>query len=369
MKRLSLVLALALAPALHGCATVTPRGDAVAVRSSAIPFEQAEVTRGAGDHAIRWSASGASSVTIYAGASPDTIDRTRAVATGGAAGSATVTGLAPDRRWFFALVPDRGAPLVIADRGLHLATVPNLRDLGGYRTVDGRWVRMGLIYRSDQLDRLDDRDFAALSALGLGAIADLRTATERKREPDRVPAGVEHLVLDVAADSEGSLGGDMRQAMAMIQGGRGVEMLTAANRDFVALSSARSAYRILLTRMASAGGRGLLYHCTAGKDRTGWASAVLLSLLGVPRETVMADYLASNAYLAGKNRATLAALAKSSTPLDPAKLEPVLTVRAAFIEAAFAEVDKRYGSMEAYIRDGLGIDDAMVAALKDALLV
>ena len=120
------------------------------------------------------------------------------------------------------------------------------------------------------------------------------------------------IFLEIAR--EGSLGGDMRQAMAMIQGGRGVEMLTAANRDFVALPSARRAYHALVTRAASGmarqSGRALLYHCTAGKDRTGWASAVLLSLLGVPRETVMADYLASNAYLAGKNRATLAALAR-----------------------------------------------------------
>jgi protein-tyrosine phosphatase len=370
MQRINLVFALALTPLVQGCATTQTYSVTAPIQGQFIPFEAASVSRreGTDDHVMSWSAPGARKVTIFAGSSPDKIDRTRPVAAGGGKGSTSVSGLARDRRWFFELVPDRGAPLIIADRSVNLATAPNLRDVGGYRTVDGRWVAMGLVYRSDQLDRLTDRDFAKLSSLGLRTVADLRTESERRAGPDRVPTGAEHLILDVAADSKDSLGGDMRAGLAAIQSGRGAEMLTAANREFVSLDSARHAYQQLLRRIAATDGGATLYHCTAGKDRTGWATAVLLTLLGVPRETVMADYLASNAYLADKNQATLVALANSARPISPAHLEPVLTVRAAYIDAAFAEVERRHRTMEAYVRDGLGIDDATVARLREAML-
>ena len=223
---------------------------------------------------------------------------------------------------------------------------------------------MGLIYRSDQLDRLSDADLAAMGALGLSAVADLRTATERARGADRLPRGAAPLVLDVVADSEGSLGGDMRKADAAIAAGKGVEMLIEANREFVSLPSARSAYAALLRRLEQAPPGATLYHCTAGKDRTGWATAVILTLLGVPRETVMADYLLSNAYLRAKNEATQAALAKAGTPIPPAYLEQVLTVRPDYLQSAFDEVERRHGSFDAYLRDGLGLTEADIATLR-----
>ncbi len=370
MKSTLLVLFLALAPVLQGCVPATaPARPGVAAETAVIPFQDATVTYDAtsGDYRIEWQAPGVRRVKVFAGANPDSIDRSRATASGETGVVITVGGLDPGRHWFFALVPDRGAELVVTERGLRLATVPNLRDVGGYRTADGRWVRMGVVYRSDQLDRLDDRDLARLAALDLGTVADLRTQTERDREPDRMPPGADHVVLDVAADAAGSIGGDMRRTMSMIAAGRGVEMLTNANRDFVVQPSARSAYTGLLERIATQD-RPLLYHCTAGKDRTGWASAVLLSLLGVPRETVMQDYLASNDYLADKNRAILAAVGKSGARMDPGYLEAVLTVRASFIDAAFTEVERRHGSMEAYARDALGLDAEMLQRLRERML-
>lgn len=260
------------------------------------------------------------------------------------------------------------APAVAPEQSLHLATAPNFRDVGGYRTADGRRVRTGLIYRSDQLDRLSDADLATIGGLGLGLVVDLRTASERQREPDRIPAGAQPLVLDVVADSSGSLGGDMRKAMGEIAAGRGVDMLIAANRDFVSLPSARAAYSALLHRLADPAERPLVYHCTAGKDRTGWASAIILTLLGVPRETVMADYLRSNDNLRAKNAAMLAGLKSSGMAIDPAYLEAVLTVRPEFLQSAFDEVDRKYGSFEGYARDGLGLTPADIAALRTKFL-
>jgi len=108
----------------------------------------------------------------------------------------------------------------------------------------------------------------------------------------------------------------------------------------------------------------IVYHCTAGKDRTGWATAVILTILGVPRDQVFADYLLSNSYLAAKNAATISSVKASGAPIDPAFLEPVLTVRRDYLQSAFDEVDRNYGSFDAYVRDGLGISDMQVAALR-----
>ena len=104
------------------------------------------------------------------------------------------------------------------------------------------------------------------------------------------------------------------------------------------------------------------------KDRTGWATAVILTLLGVPRETVMEDYLFSNAYLHAKNEVILGQLARSSSPIKPEYLEAALTVRREYLESAFAEVERKYGSFDAYVRDGLGLSQADITALRGRYL-
>jgi len=143
-----------------------------------------------------------------------------------------------------------------------------------------------------------------------------------------------------------------------------VAMMSTVNRQFVSLPSAKDAYGRLFDRLQAPAASPLVYHCTAGKDRTGWATAVLLTLLGVPRETVMADYLLSNDYLVQKNQATLSAM----SPELAAKFGPALTVRAAYLQAAFDEVEQRYGSFDRYLKDGLGLDAAAVARLRERFL-
>ena len=370
LRTTALTLALACLP-LAACATAPSAPPAAEARqATTIPFTAATVERladGSG-YQVSWQAPGAGNVRVYAGTAAEGTITGQAVAQGAATGGATVTGLPSSPRQYFTLVPDHGAPLVVADRGLHIATVPNLRDIGGYRTTDGRWVRMGMIYRADQFDRLTDADLATLDTLDPAVVIDLRTQSERTREPDRLPSRARGLVLDVAADSNGSLGGDMRQAMAAIASGKGADMLTSANRDFVSLPSARTAYTTMMHNLAKGEDGAVIYHCTAGKDRTGWATAVILTLLGVPRETVMADYMLSNTYLRAKNEKAMEMFKASGAPFDVSFLEPVMTVRPAFLQAAFDEVEQRYGSFDAYARDALGMTPQDIAALRDRYL-
>jgi protein-tyrosine phosphatase len=360
----ALSMAVALGAVTAPAVQAQPRATIASTRSlSRVPFTRAEVASSDGHgFVVTWAAgSGAGPVEVFARSSPEPAGGAdwRLVGRGRASGELAVSDLPRAARWYFELRPRRGEPLVIADRSLHLATAPNFRDIGGYRTTDGRWVRMGLVYRSDQLDHLSSDDLTMIGQLASSLVVDLRTEKERRAGPDRLPPGARGLVADVMADSPPDTAAILRSSAP----DSGVEFLTEASRQFVSLPSAKAAYANLLSQILSAEDP-VVYHCTAGKDRTGWGTAVLLTALGVPRQTVMADYLASNGYLLAKNKALFA----SMPPATAAKMEPIMTVRAAYLQAAFDEVDHRYGSFDRYLRDGLGVDDRELEKLRARFL-
>jgi protein-tyrosine phosphatase len=353
-------------PGLAAAAPGAAQAASGASRPSAavIPFTEASVERDADKRlVVRWAApASAGAVTVLARSTPEATGHDgpgRVVRRGGPTASITVADLPPAPRWYFELRPRRGGSLTIAERSLHLASAPNFRDVGGYRTRDGRWVRMGVAYRSDQLDRLTDQDLAVIAELAPTMVVDLRTDAERRGGADRVPPGARPLVEDVLADAPP--GGPAMGALTTPDAA--AQFLVAANRQFVDLPSARKAYAGLFGELEDANGE-VIYHCSAGKDRTGWASAVLLTLLGVPRETVVADYLASNGYLTDKN----AALFQKLPPQRAAIMEPLMTVRRAYIDAAFDEAERQYGSIDRYADQALGLDAAAVARLKARFL-
>jgi protein-tyrosine phosphatase len=348
-----------------GVPLMAPTWSGASVPAGQIPFRTAQVDSADGQtFDLAWSApSAAGLVTIFARTTPDADPVQgpgRLVGRGGAIGDLKVDDLPASVRWYFELRPDHGQALVIADRSLHLRSAPNFRDVGGYRTLDGRWVRMGVAYRSDQLDRLSDADLAKIATLQPVLVADLRTDAERRIGSDRLPPNAQPLVADVMA-------GTPPGAAAVMQAKDpqdAAAFLTNANRQFVSGASARDAYRLLMSRLADSDGVDV-YHCTAGKDRTGWASAVLLKILGVPQQTIIEDYLASNRYLVDKNKAMF-----SSMPPDRAAvLAPVMTVRADYLDAAFAEVTLRYGAFGRYLSEGLHLDGETLARLRAKFLV
>jgi protein-tyrosine phosphatase len=351
-----------------------------------IPFTEANATVGIAPHnpdrtpsssyMVTWSAPDAGTVRVYAGTDPAHIGKNLLVGDGGESGKVDL-GVPPmdpsgkTLRWYFELVPDRGAPLVVAERSLGLASAPNFRDAGGYRTVDGKWVKMGLLYRSDQLDRLSEEDLDTLHADGLHLVCDLRTDAERKQGVDKLPAGAQAMIADVAGADSATTGiakllsghGDPEQ---MLGEGKAAQFMIDANRQFVESSTAKAAYKALFERLADPKSLPATFHCTAGKDRTGWAEAVFLSIMGVPRETILQDYLLSNDYLKAKNERMLAAL---KGKIDPSLIQPLMQVRPDYLRAGFDAADKGYGSMDLYIHNGLGLSDATIRALRAEFLV
>lgn len=254
-----------------------------------------------------------------------------------------------------------------------LPDVPNLRDVGGHPTRDGGRVRTGQVYRSVDLGRATDAQVAGLGVLGIRVVFDLRTGDERAMSPDRLPAGADLVTADVLADDAGSspaafgaLPADPAATRRALGDGGSARFFVEKYRAFVSLPSARAAYRRVFSDLAGPHGRPALIHCTSGKDRTGWAAAALLLLLGVPEDRVMADFLASNGQLEPVFGPFVAAFRARGG--DASLLDPIVEARPEYLASALGEVSAVYGSIEGYFGDGLGIGPGGIADLRAALV-
>lgn len=231
---------------------------------------------------------------------------------------------------------------------------------------------MGVLFRSTDLGRLDEAGGETIARLKLRTVVDLRTEAERQSLPDRLPPNAISVVCDVLADSTDSAPAQLPKVMAnpkdagqILGGDKALEMFASGYREVVSLPSALTGYRQFFTTLANSERRPLLFHCSTGKDRTGWAAAVILTLLGVSEEDVMREYLLTNEQLLPALQPVLDQFQAAGG--DPQLLMPVLGVRPDYLNAAFAEIKKRWGSMEAYLNDGLGLDAATHGQLRETL--
>ena len=262
-----------------------------------------------------------------------------------------------------------GMPEHVKRRHLALEGAPNFRDLGGYATGDGRSVRWGLFYRSDNLAHLTDADLEKISALGIRLVCDFRGADERADEPDRLPATSPPAVAELEVSDPSFSATALRERI-----GSGDldtldlrQLLIEANRLFAGRFAPQ--YAAMFDRITREENLPALVHCTAGKDRAGFASALILRVLGVPMQTVEEDFLLTNNYTAAKIERTLLVIRFASFfRVDPERVRPVLGVEPAYLEAAFDEIDARYGSFERYRREALGLDDARLSAFRELAL-
>jgi protein-tyrosine phosphatase len=374
MRSRRLVLSLLVLVLTFGGLLAAPTVAGAAEKDDdAIPFTAATVTQAAdGSYDVTWKApTSAGKVQVYAGTDPDEIDDDTAVASGKSSGTAHVTGLAAEPRWYFELVPAKGGSLVVADRSLHLADAPNFRDVGGYRTSDGKWVKMGLLYRADALDKLTDAELGTVDALGVKLVCDLRTNTERAKQPDREITGATNEQIDITGEDEQTqlitnaiTSGDKAEQQRLFGDGKAAHLLIDGARVFVSGDVSRAGYQKMFERIEDPANLPTVLHCTGGKDRTGWASAAILTALGVPKATVMQDYLLSNDNLKEKNDKTLAATAAL---IDRSLIEPLIGVRKEYLDASFTEVKDKYKTFDKYLA-AVGVTKADKQKLQQELL-
>ncbi|MGW4684314.1 tyrosine-protein phosphatase [Streptomyces sp. NPDC004244] len=259
-------------------------------------------------------------------------------------------------------------------RQIPLQGAVNVRDLGGYRTWTGGRVRQGLVYRSDALNRLTPADLGAVSGLGLAKVVDFRIPLEVQYDgPDRLPAGptpVSRPVSDLGlfATLVGVIGsGDPARQEEVLGGGRAEAYMREVYRTFVTSPANRAQFGETLRELAQGSGP-LLFHCTSGKDRTGWLSYVLLRALAVPEESAERDYLASNAFRAAYDARVREALRQSGRMQDPDLLIPLQEVRVGYLDAANTQLEADYGGFYGYLADGLGLDLRTLAKLRSRLV-
>lgn len=242
-------------------------------------------------------------------------------------------------------------------RAVPLQGASNLRDMGGWQVTDGRRLRFGILYRSATLANLTAADLATVAALGLRTICDLRGVEEASHNPSRLPEGATRIALPI----EPTVGASLRDLMRREQstGEDVVALLRTAYLDYGTRFIA--AYRDLFDLLLDPARHALLFHCSAGKDRTGLAAALVLTALGATRQTVLEDYVATDR------------LWRRDYALPPATPQPLAEALYAthpeLLEAALdAAIEAHGGSLPVFLEQGLGLGAARLARLRDLLL-
>lgn len=245
-----------------------------------------------------------------------------------------------------------------------LSSASNFRDTAGpdgtgYVTTSGAQMKKGVIYRSSAL-ALSTSDVATVGTLGIRQVSDLRTPAEIKTQPDVPLAGATWKNLNV-------LGAASIDPIPTT-GATATAFMLSMYRAFVTSDTAHASYHALFTGFA-ASGENLVYHCTAGKDRTGWATAILHTILGAPEQTILADYLLTNVYSASEIAASVAQAQKAGGQNAADMMTALQGAHTDYLQAAFDQVTASYGSMASYIANGLQLDQATLNAIRQHMLV
>jgi protein-tyrosine phosphatase len=323
---------------------------------------------------IRWPESFSSeTVAVYRGIDPAFINRSVPLAVVDDQSVVLTDADDPDigrrRRLYFELVPSSGGAAVItAERRLPLACCDNFRDLGGYETSDGRAVRWDRLYRTGDLSKLTRSDLEYLSQFDVKLVCDFRSDRERIASPDRTIDDAPE-ILDLPVDQEGV---DPELLRTKIRTGGLVALaveqtMRDAYRAFVTDYSEE--WAAMFQRLVREENLPTVVHCTAGKDRTGYASALVLLALGVSEETVFEDYLSTNFYQQNFFRFVLRWIPLYSFfRTNPEDLLPLIEARREYLQVALDEIVASYGSIDAYFEQALGLDAEMRAKLEHHFL-
>ena len=253
-------------------------------------------------------------------------------------------------------------PIKLDFEGAH-----NFRDIGGYPTVDGSSLRQGRLFRSDHLARLTDADQLLFNELGIRTVIDLRRESERAANKSRIDnPRVKDISLPVAAR-----GADVQSLRRMMERGQitrddARDYLIGANRDFIRVFS--HVYRDFMHLLLEEDAYPIVFHCAAGKDRTGFATALIHTALGVSMEDVMHDYLATNHLTANYVNGIIDGLADvEDLKVTPEGLRALMSVEPIFLQTAFDTAAEDFGGIEAYIEQALEFDQGKSKRLRELL--
>ncbi len=250
----------------------------------------------------------------------------------------------PEKRQYYQFTSG-GNSALLAERHLGLEGVFNFRDLGGYPAAEGKHVKWGKFFRSDDLHGLTPADKVYLASIPVVSVVDFRAEQEAAAAPDRLPSDdthYYHLPISPGDMSDVSAFGELTAEGI-------IELMGQMNEMFVTTPEFIAQYREFFRLLQDEGNIPLVFHCSAGKDRTGMGAALILSALGVDGEIIMQDYLLSNKYIISKYSSYI-----GSNP----ELEPLFSVRSEYLRAGLDKIKEEYGSVDNFLKDQLNVDIA-----------
>ena len=277
---------------------------------------------------------------LYAGESVEDIDFSKPLVKGEGAGIFPLE-VSDSTRSYFQLVTDEGKA-ILSETHLPMTGGYNFRDLGGIRTIDGRYVKWGKIFRSDDLSTLTDKDLKYLSSIPIVSVVDFRTEAEINTAPDKLPSSVKNDYICTITPGKLSTDDITKATEEQL-----IEEMKNMNKLLVTDQSCIAVYRNFFELLQNEKEVPLLFHCSAGKDRTGTGAALILYALGVDEMTVMQNYMMSNTYIADK-------YAKLVEEFP--NMQPLFEVRTEYLQTGIDQMKKDHGSVENYLTNVLNVD-------------
>ncbi|MBC1560599.1 tyrosine-protein phosphatase [Listeria booriae] len=267
---------------------------------------------------------------------------------------------------FFIIQHPDGTHTVIGERTIPLEGCFNFRDLGGYVNTAGKTVKWGKLYRSSLLTNITEKDKDTLEKLGVSWICDLRSTSEIAAKPTPALAHIKNRHIPIGTAKNEST---ESQKIDLPDDHRVYEPLMGESyRVFV---QSKDGFREIFNDIIEKEEVPFLFHCTAGKDRTGVLGALLLKLLDIPENTILADYELTNQYadnILGEMQGLVNAFSNSEKKIDLENFRPMAEARPAYLEIAFDEMQKEYGSVDAYLEKGIGITPSEKAKFQTMML-
>lgn len=254
----------------------------------------------------------------------------------------------------------------VISRYVDIPGMNNTRDLGGMRTADGRVIRPNMLYRSAKLSSLKD---PAWFTEHVGLVVDMRSSKEIGEEPDPEIPGVEYLHLPIFEMQASGVTRDSEsdRHLRAPDPETALERMASVYARFVSDDFCLSQYRRFIRLLLEPREKAVLWHCTAGKDRTGTGALFIQELLGVGREDIMADYLITNEYLKDEVRQLADRMAERAGGMTEEEKKGIFAFLGAHEKyplTVYARAEERYGSFDSFLRDGLGVCDADREALR-----
>lgn len=333
------------------------------------PVTAIEVARDArGDYRLDWTeAFGAAAASVRVALTPEAL--AGAPRAGVGEGGLVIPARDAARRHYFRVEPAGADPVVVAERGVAFAGGVNFRDLGGYGTADGRHLRWGRLFRSGHMAGFTAEDKTRFAALDIRTVCDFRLAEERASENAELPGEPAMHTIGIPPGI-----GDRYFFHRLFASAESVEPILDALHDMLRslVREAAPNYGRLFEVLLAAPAGALLMNCSAGKERTGVGSALVLAALGVPRETITYDFMLSGTYFpaAAEVPRVLEKYAVGHRgELGRALIMPLLETRVSYLDAAFAAIDEDFGSVDAFLAHHYGLGGAERARLRDIYTV